>query len=48
MYNEWSTALGLKFIHDRKYAHRDLKTENLLMDEKFDLKISDFGYTTRM
>ncbi|KAK1584541.1 hypothetical protein Q3G72_033880 [Acer saccharum] len=31
------------FCHSRVIYHRDLKLENLLLDENEDLKISDFG-----
>lgn len=40
-------ASGLKFLHEKEIIHRDLKPANLLFDEKFRLKIADFG-TSRL
>lgn len=37
---------GLKHIHSYSYVHRDIKTENLLLNSDFDLLISDFGHCT--
>jgi serine/threonine protein kinase len=37
---------GIKHIHSHSYVHRDIKTENLLLNADFDLLISDFGHCT--
>lgn len=40
---------GLIFIHENKIIHRDLKTNNILMEKKendYILKIADFGFAT--
>lgn len=34
---------GLKYIHSGNVIHRDLKTKNILIDEKCSIKICDFG-----
>ena len=37
---------GIDYLHNAGYAHRDLKSENLLLDKDFNLKICDFGFST--
>ena len=34
-------------IHNHNYAHRDLKTENIMLDDSFNVKICDYGFAIK-
>lgn len=34
---------AVKFLHDKRFAHLDIKLENILLDKYFNIKLGDFG-----
>jgi 5'-AMP-activated protein kinase catalytic alpha subunit len=38
---------ALEYMHGKGFYHRDVKPSNLLVDLEFNLKVVDFGFSTR-
>ena len=39
---------GVEHIHSHKYVHRDLKLENVFLNEQLRAKIGDFGMAAKI
>lgn len=39
----WTLVCSLSYLHSEKIVHRDVKTENMLLDKTRTVKIADFG-----
>ncbi|CDW79030.1 serine threonine protein kinase [Stylonychia lemnae] len=44
----YQTLMGLNYLHSRNIVHRDIKSDNILVNEHGDLKLADFGYAAQL